>query len=129
MTPEKIDDGDIFRLPVDKVMVSIFKEIHPERKEMSFSAINKKLSDMSYSAEEIEVWDDLWFWGYITQRIREVIQRANKKLEIRKRIDEVEEIEWNENKYWALRDSDKNSKKVEEIKGKAEKFIKILKSK
>lgn len=124
-TPEKIDDGDIFRLPVDKVVVSIFEEIDQERKTMSFSAINKTLNDMSYSAEEIEVWDDLWFWGYITQKI-EVIQRANKKQD-KKRIAK-REIKWNKNKYWALRDSDKNSKKIDVIEKKAEKFIEILKS-
>ena len=123
--PKKIDDGDKFRLPVDKVMVSIFKEIHPEGIEMSFSAINRKLSDMNYSAEEIEVWDDLWFWGYITQKTV-VIERANKKLNIERKTSR--EIEWNENKYWALRDSDKNSKKAEEIERKAKKFIEILTS-
>ena len=78
---------------------------------------------MGYSAEEIEVWDDLWFWGYITQKI-DVIQRANKKKDIKR--ETRRKIEWNKNKYWALRDSDKNSKKAEEIERKAEVFKRIV---
>jgi hypothetical protein len=36
-------------------------------------------------------------------------------------------MEWNLNKYWTLRESDKNPEMILEIKTKAEEFLSVLK--
>ncbi|MGK0459084.1 MAG: hypothetical protein ACJAVE_002071, partial [Polaribacter sp.] len=55
-------------------------------------------------------WDDLWFWGFITQV----------------GTGENREMQWNLNKFWTLRESDKNPKMIIEIEKKAEIFLNIL---
>lgn len=109
--PIKIEDGDVFRLPVDAVMESIFKIINPLGKKMGFDSVNKKLNEMKYSAEKIEVWDDLWFWGFFTQSSG----------------GDERQFGWNENKYWAQSDTSKNQDTIKNIKEQAEIFLKILK--
>lgn len=105
--PMKIDSTDQLKLPVDAVINNIFKRIGclvP-----NFSKINKMLSKY-YKGEEIEVWDDLWFWGFITQ----------------KGSGADREFIWNEHKYWSLEHADKNESEINRIKIKAEEFVKIL---
>ncbi|MDT4863456.1 hypothetical protein FQZ97_981650 [compost metagenome] len=82
-------------------------------KAWTFDNVNKSLGDR-YRGSDIEVWDDLWFWGFITQKG----SGDNREFEREKK--------WNENKYWALRETDKNQKVIEEIKERSEKFLKIL---
>jgi len=106
--PNSISENDNFYLPVDAVIISIFKKITKE-KTWNFEKINKLLIT-KYNKQQIEVWDDLWFWGFITQN-----GSGDERL-----------FEWNENKYWALKESDKNPNTILEIKRKAEEFLKIL---
>lgn len=105
--PSDLDKNDIFYLPVDVVIVTIFKEISP--KNWNFNSINKIIKE-NYSGKDIEVWDDLWFWGFISQ-----IGTGDGR-----------NIGWNLNKYWANRETDKSPKMIEEIKIKTEQFLRVL---
>lgn len=105
--PTDLGKNDDFYLPVDAVIVAIFKEIKPRN--WNFKNVNKIIKE-NYSRKDIEVWDDLWFWGFITQ-----IGTGDGR-----------KMGWNLNKYWNLRESDKNQKKIAEIKLKAEQFLHIL---
>lgn len=103
----EINDTDRIYLPVDAVILFIFSRLGYEKP--SFSSINKILNDR-YDPSEMVNWDDLWFWGFI-----------NQKGSARDR-----KLEWNENKYWALEHSNKESKVIEEIKSKSTEFREIL---
>lgn len=105
--PKLIDDNDSFYLPVDAVIIAIFKKLDSSIN-WDFEKINKTLK-AKYKGQEIEIWDDLWFWGFITQNGGE-----NRK------------FEWNENKYWVLKESDKDKLKIEEIKNKCHEFLEIF---
>jgi hypothetical protein len=104
----QLTEEDKLYLPVDSVIASVFKKLNfPEP--VSFKSINKFLHD-NYSNKEIEIWDDLWFWGFITQK-GSGINRIHT---------------WNESKYWILRDSDKNPETINTIKIKAQEFIHLI---
>lgn len=105
--PQIIAENDNFYLPVDSVIIAIFKKLD-STKNWNFININSTLKK-DYKGQEIEVWDDLWFWGFITQNGSE-----NRR------------FEWNENKYWILKESDKDKIKIEEIKNKCHEFLKIF---
>jgi hypothetical protein len=109
----KLEEDDILFLPVDKVITEIFKKIpHPKNKNWTFNSINKMLNK-KYSGTDMEIWDDLWFWGYITQL-------GGKE----------REFKLNKAKYWVMKESNKNEQTINEIfeeKGKAQKFIDIIK--
>jgi hypothetical protein len=107
--PKNINHSDNFYLPVDAVIIAIFKKLD-NSKNWDFDKVNKTLKNY-YSNQEIEVWDDLWFWGFITQN----------------GSGDSRSFEWNENKYWVLKESDKNAKTIKTIKGKAEEFLNLLK--
>jgi hypothetical protein len=61
----KLKSSDILFLPVDQVILEIFKHIN--EKKNSFERINSLLIK-NYTPSELEVWDDLWFWGYFNQK-------------------------------------------------------------
>lgn len=105
--PSKIEEGDDFFLPVDSVIISVFKKIDND-KNWNFDNINAKLHEY-YHGEAIEIWDDLWFWGFITQN-----GSGDRRI-----------FQWNENKYWALQETDKHQHEIDLIKSKAEMFLKI----
>jgi hypothetical protein len=100
------EECDRLYLPVDAVILFIFKFI--SNKNWNFNNINDEISKY-YSGIEIEAWDDLWFWGFITQK-----------------GSTTRAMEWNENKYWSLLDTDKDEKIITEIRSKAIEFIQIL---
>lgn len=106
--PTMIGTDDTVYLPVDAVILAIFNRID-NSKAWNFHNINQKLS-AEYSNTDIVIWDDLWFWGFITQK-----STGSGRL-----------FEWNENKYWILRESDKNPHKIDEIRKKAAEFLYIL---
>jgi len=105
--PTDLKNNDYFYLPVDAVIIAIFKSIQP--KNWNFKNVNKIIGE-NYSGKDIEVWDDLWFWGFISQ-----IGTGDGR-----------KMGWNLNKYWTLRESDKSQKKIAEIQAKAEQFLNIL---
>lgn len=106
--PKEIGEFDNFYLPVDSVIIAIFKKLDNSKK-WTFLNINSTLKEY-YNSQQIEIWDDLWFWGFVTQ---------NGSGDNRK-------FEWNENKYWALKETDKNKQTIEEIKIKACEFLNIF---
>ncbi len=89
------------------VIIAIFKQI--ENTKWNFKKVNHVIGEC-YSGEDIEVWDDLWFWGFISQ-----IGTGDGR-----------KMGWNLNKYWNLRESDKNPKAISVIKNKSEQFLTIL---
>lgn len=105
--PSDLSKNDSFYLPVDAVIITIFKNIQP--KSWNFKNVNKIIGE-NYNGKDIEVWDDLWFWGFISQ-----IGTGDGR-----------KISWNLNKYWTLRESDKNPNMINEIKSKTMEFITIL---
>ena len=112
----KLDEDDILFLPVDKVITEIFKKIpHPKNKNWTFNSINKMLNK-EFIGTDMEIWDDLWFWGYITQK---VVKNQDHR-----------DFELNKAKYWVMKESNKTKQTINEIfeeKGKAQKFIDIIK--
>lgn len=106
--PNKISEHDNFYLPVDAVIIAIFNRLN-NKSNWNFDTINKTLRNI-YNGQQIEIWDDLWFWGFITQN-------GSGKNRI---------FKWNENKYWILNETDKDIKQIEEIKNKTIEFLKII---
>ena len=106
-TPNQISEDDEIWLPVDAVIIHIFEQLGMQKP--SFDKINK-LIKQQYAGNDLEVWDDLWFWGFITQ----------------KGTGNTRTIEWNENKYWSLTHSDKTPAVIRDIKEKAIEFIGLL---
>ncbi|EPM5418124.1 hypothetical protein ACTM2X_002989 [Vibrio parahaemolyticus] len=106
-TPKRISKGDEIWLPVDAVIIHIFKELGMDKP--SFAKINKLIKQY-YKGNDLEVWDDLWFWGFITQ----------------KGTGDTRQTEWNENKYWSLTHSDKNPLIISDIREKSHEFISLL---
>ena len=43
---------------------------------IDFKNVNKIIAE-NYSGKDIEVWDDLWFWGFITQRNTIIMENYN----------------------------------------------------
>lgn len=105
--PNNLDNGDRLYLPVDAVILSIFNKIDDLK--WNFNSINSLLEDNN-NPYKIEVWDDLWFWGFITQEGRGIDRKFG----------------WNLNKYYMLKESDKNMKVIKEIELKAKQFLEIL---
>ncbi len=106
--PNKIDINEKIYLPVDAVIEAIFHKLNPEIK-WSFDKINKYLQNQ-YSSEQMEVWDDLWFWGFISQKGSGLDR----------------DFVWNEQKYWCLLETDKNADVILNIKLKSAKFLLLL---
>jgi hypothetical protein len=106
--PSIITTHDNFYLPVDSVIIAIFQKLDNSIN-WNFSKINSLLKE-EYNLQKIEIWDDLWFWGFLTQNGSGI----NRK------------FEWNENKYWVLEETEKNPVSISKIKNKAQKFLKLL---
>lgn len=102
--------NDKLYLPVDAVITHLFTTIS-DNKTKTFSSINKVLQTQ-YTGNKMEIWDDLWFWGFITQ------QTSNGKRSI---------TAFNEAKYWAMLFSDKKEKAIREIKNEAISFVSLIK--
>ena len=124
--PKTLADSDILHLPVDAVIIKIFEELDEEDKTQDFKSINNRLNNSKYSNYDIEIWDDLWFWGYITQKGSGENRIITYEEDWNEEEGWNEEKSWNENKYWALKESDKNSKTIDDVKKKALEFSKIL---
>lgn len=111
----KLDKNDKLYLPVDSVIKVIFNILSPKKnrnnkpKDWTFNDINESLQ--SFSNEDIILFDDLWFWGFITQKVE----------------DKHRKLEWNDDKYWMIKDSCKDDCIIHEIKNKAEDFLELIK--
>ncbi len=113
-------ENDKIFLPVDAVIKHIFTA-HFGLANPDFNSINyiitKFPDEMDSKTDRLEcisIWDDLWFWGFITQQT----------------TDDVRNTVWNEAKYWTLEtlpetDREGHSTSTE---NKAKEFIDLLKS-
>lgn len=109
--PKVINQKEKIFLPVDAVIEATFHRIEPSTK-WNFHKINKLLQD-NYSSEQMEVWDDLWFWGFINQRGSGLNR----------------EFIWNEAKYWALIETSKDETSINTIKETSLGFLKLIDNK
>ncbi|MFM2386362.1 MAG: hypothetical protein RL660_1119 [Bacteroidota bacterium] len=107
--PSSITKADELYLPVDAVINFIFTELGRPCA-ITFTGINKYINETMPNSN-MEIWDDLWFWGFITQNS-----------ENGKRT-----LKWNENKYWNLLNSPKEEKTIKQVEKLAEQFINIIK--
>ena len=98
-------------LPVDTVILNIFSQID-ESKKWGFHSINKLLQGLNYSAQDMLVWDDLWFWGFINQRS---VPGSNQR-----------KFEWNEAKYWSIFTAPRDAKTIKELKALSKKFVNLM---
>lgn len=104
----KLKREDRLYVPVDKVILTIFLKMKIPISN-TFWGINNYLSQF-YTAKDMEVWDDLWFWGFITQV-----------------GGEKRNFAFNEAKYWVLFHTDKNLKVINEVTKKGNRFIELIK--
>ena len=82
----------------------------------TFRGINNYLKkECGYGSEDMLIWDDLWFWGFITQR-----SSAN--------ISSKRVHDWNEEKYWSIFTAPQDRKSIGKIKLLAKTFLRITKS-
>lgn len=105
--PRIIGEQDRLYLPVDVVILRIFEEIRCASR--TFVGINNELWN-HYKGPDLEVWDDLWFWGFVTQ----------------KGTGSDRKLQWNLNKYWSLEHSNKNGNVVKTVERRAKNFLTIL---
>ena len=106
--PKNIEKTDKLYLPVDRVILTIFQKMDNQVR-WTFDKINKTLNK-NYTGDEIEVWDDLWFWGFFNQKV----------------VNKERVFEWNESKYWILNETNKNPIIINHIKKKSKEFLEIL---
>lgn len=100
----KLSKKDTHYLPVDAVILDIFTRF--DNALNSFKRINNYLADF----KDKDVWDDLWFWGFISQ----TGSKSPRKLG------------FNKSKYWLLLHTDKTPKKIKEIEGKCREFVSLI---
>lgn len=102
-----IQDTDRIYLPVDEVIFHIFRS-HIGHEKVSFSSINKCLYEHIQHPSEMLLWDDLWFWGFITQRTKAKTRHTL----------------WNPAKFWSQGSHAKHRK--DEVAVLAKDFIRLL---
>lgn len=108
-------------LPVDAVILAIFYKLNPNHK-WNFKTVNAVFQD-NFSYEEIILFDDLWFWGFITQ------DSSKQNTDNQEYWDKWRRMTWNDNKYWMIKESNKDAKYIEYLKSKAEVFLKLFSDK
>lgn len=107
--PEFNDELDELFVPVDAVIRSIFYEYLGVKNSNYYDKINSVIHE-HYRGKQIEVWDDLWFWGFITQHGGGIIRDHT----------------WNESKYYSLISLKKSPKVDKEVNDRAKEFLGIL---
>ncbi|MBV1692056.1 hypothetical protein KRR38_31405 [Novosphingobium sp. G106] len=92
-----ISSEDFLMVPVDRVILHIFTEIGLGSP--SFTKINGVIREYGLqSSRWPTLWDDLWFWGFITQRMAKIAPTAGEK-EV---STMVRRTELNEPKFWSI---------------------------
>jgi len=105
-----ISKDDQIYLPVDAVIKDIFP--HIKKGLNTFSNINRFIHANNKWKNNL-IWDDLWFWGFITQ----------------KGSDSPRTLMFNEAKYWIQPYSKKDKATILQVKKRSLEFIRILKTK
>jgi hypothetical protein len=108
--PIGIQKEDKLYLPVDAVILRIFEELDILLNN-NYKTINFFLHKY-FNNKNIEIWDDLWFWGFITQQNNKSKERI---------------IKYNEAKLYALEGINKDKTTIKQIEKKANEFIKLIK--
>lgn len=108
--PTFISSNDELYLPVDSVILHIFNEMDNSN-QWNFGNINLELKKIG-GGNDVFIWDDLWFWGFITQKGGGV-NRA---------------MTYNEEKLWSLQAISKNPNNINKIEALANEFINIIKT-
>lgn len=106
--PTSIENDDEIYLPVDAVINFIFFQLENPCKN-NFKQINAYLK-AQIKDSDFEIWDDLWFWGFITQK-----SSGGKRI-----------LEFNEAKYWNLLHAPKDNETIQRTKTLAKQFIELL---
>jgi len=106
----KLESDELLFLPVDAVIARVFEEIRPQIGTLNFMSINRFLQER-YSAEEMLIWDDLWYWGFFTQKVEAAKKRS---------------MEWNSDKFWCLLGTPKEHES--QLKRLGAQFIKLVES-
>lgn len=109
-TPRRLAEYDRLFLPVDAVIRDVFAPSLSIRSNY-FQKINQLLHS-SYTNEEIEVWDDLWFWGFFGAKTEKTGRDFNSG--------------FNKKKYWIERFTDKSETTRNEIEQKIKEFTSIV---
>ncbi|MBR7977030.1 hypothetical protein KDX01_28445 [Burkholderia vietnamiensis] len=111
----RVVEGDHLRLPVDAVILTIFEALAPYlnwSKAISASNVGRYFHhDLGYRDEELVVWDDLWFWGFVTQKTVAGKTRVHG---------------WNESKYWAVPHAPRDRQSIKHIKQCSKRFLKLI---
>ncbi|EPZ85227.1 hypothetical protein BURCENBC7_AP0641 [Burkholderia cenocepacia BC7] len=111
----RVLEGDQLRLPVDAVILTIFEALAPHLnwgKAISASNVGRFFHrDLGYRDRELLVWDDLWFWGFVTQKTV---------------AGKTREHGWNESKYWAVPHAPRDHQSIEHIKQCSKRFLKLI---
>ena len=134
---ETLVSGCKLKLPVDAVIQNIFCLINENETIQKFDEINLTIKGVGDNAPEI--WDDLWFWGFFTQKSKKINQdkdrytyrgvRAGKPNKNKKKLS-YRSFEWNPAKFHSLKFSYIfKAKEVKEIEAKAKKFLEFFPNK
>ncbi len=111
-TDFSINENEL-KLPVDAVITHIFKNnFVNQRYKSDFDGINEIILNLPKYNNPI-IWDELWFWGFITQ-----------KIENNKRVSN----EFNENKFWCLPYVEKDIFEIEKLANEFFGMIKPIKN-
>lgn len=105
----KLDKTDKLYLPVDQVIEKIFSEIYG--KDLKFDKINEILQEQFKNPNDLIVWDDLWYWGFITQK------GSGKTRDF---------VDFNEAKYWCMQYSTKDEMEIRKIKEQCKIFLNLI---
>lgn len=96
------------QLPVDAVVKAIFRHLRVSNNgplicpKADFKTINEYLlNTLNCDRKEMLVWDDLWFWGFITQKSKVGTDERDYR--------------WNEAKYWSIFTAPKAAGDIAEI--------------
>lgn len=116
--PSEIASNDRLYLPVDAVIRDAFSLFY-DIKGSYFYKINHVLQK-AYTPEEMEIWDDLWFWGFFGSKI------DTNELHEGKRKRQRVFGGFNKNKYWAHQYTEKDSEVIIEVETLMKKFKNIL---
>jgi hypothetical protein len=106
--PIEIEDNDELYLPVDAVIKFIMRWLD-NGQEWNFINTNDLIKSL-WSKDDLLLWDDLWFWGFITQR----------------GSGPTRQLAVNPGKIWSLQAIQKDEESLQALLERAEEFVQFL---
>jgi hypothetical protein len=119
-----IDGFAPIHLPVDAVIAHIFNSHLKESGQVNFKSINAALRELYKSESDMIIWDDLWFWGFITQGS---FGKRRLKIQTTKTITNAKYVRKsgiNMPKFWSIENAPVEH--ADEINKRAKRFLDIL---